>query len=379
MMEIDEQLREAGERWRAVERPPVVDFPRATKGSGRTRRALAVTAVVATLVVLGAAIRSIADDGSPRVATTQPTTSSSRVPSSPSVITLGPDIVQTEALAVDGARLWVTGEAPNGGAATLESIDGESGEVLANVKLPDNGPFQIAVGDNAIWVCSQQNEEAAHLVKIDSTSARIVAVIPTSGDANVAITPDAIWVDENTGNLKRLDPRTNEVLARVPLPGGPYSAHFITAGPLGIFLANGYDGSVLRVDPDTNTVKVIADVGSSALQPVELDGALWINTGRALGADRSGDGSDHAPHRPRPTYPVPRLGRPIAVGGNRRPPRRARRALDRPDDQRDTSRRHEIRLGARDRSHDRRSVGCIRRSDAPSPTPGVVKVAGPAG
>jgi hypothetical protein len=282
MMEIDELLREAGERWRAAERPPVVDFPRATRNSGRPRRLVVVALVIAMLAVLAAVIGSIVGGGSRRTVTIQPTTSLPGIPPSQSVIVLDANIAQTAALSVDGRSLWVTGTAPGGGAAPLEHVDVDTGRVLATVKLPDNSPFQIAVGDKAIWVCSQQNEEASHLVKIDAANSRIVAVIPTVGDANVAVTPDAVWVDENTGTLERLDPRTNEVLASIPLPGGSYSAHFITAGPLGIFLANNYDGSVLRVDPDTNTVKVIANAGSSALQPVELDGALWVNTGSGL-------------------------------------------------------------------------------------------------
>ena len=70
----------------------------------------------------------------------------------------------------------------------------------------------------------------------------------------------------------------------IPLPGAPtgYTAHFITAGPLGIFLANGYDGSVLRIDPATNTVKNLADVGSSAGPVVELNGALWVGSGHSV-------------------------------------------------------------------------------------------------
>ena len=192
--------------------------------------------------------------------------------------------MQTQALAIDGASVWVTGDAPQSRAATLEHIDTRTGKVIGTVVLPDNGPFQIVVGDSAVWVCSQQNEESAHLIKVDPKTMKITAVIPTEGDANVAVTPDAVWVDHGSGNLARLDPRTNEVLATIPLPGAPtgYTAHFITAGPLGIFLANGYDGTVLRVDPSTNTVKQIADVGNYAGPVVELNGALWVNSGSSV-------------------------------------------------------------------------------------------------
>jgi streptogramin lyase len=61
-----------------------------------------------------------------------------------------------------------------------------------------------------------------------------------------------------------------------------YTAHFITAGPLGIFLANSYNVTLVRVDPATNTVTQLADLGNYAGEIVELDGSLWVNTGSAL-------------------------------------------------------------------------------------------------
>ncbi len=213
---------------------------------------------------------------------TQPTTPTSTPAPPPSQLTLDPGIVQTQTLAIDGSSVWVTGDAPQNRAATLEQIDTRTGDVLHKITLGDNLPFQIVVGDGAVWVASQQNEDSAHITKVDPATGKITAVIETTGDANVAITRDAVWVDENQGTLLRLDPDTNKVLATITLPGGGYSAHFITAGPLGIFLANPYDGTVLRVDPATNTFTQIADVGTYAGEIVELGDSLWINSYGAL-------------------------------------------------------------------------------------------------
>jgi sugar lactone lactonase YvrE len=268
----------------------VADFARATASARRPRTLrrprppLLVLPVAVVAIALVAAVIVLADgDSSPRkVVVTQPTTPISGPAVSPSALTLDPEIMQTQALAVDGASVWVTGDAPNNGAATLEHIDTDTGKVIGTVVLPDNGPFQIVVGDNAVWVCSQQNEESAHLTRVDPTTMRITAILKTAGDASVAVTPDAVWVDVNKGELQRRDPGTNKVLATITLPGGGYSAHWIAAGPLGIFLSNSYDGTVLRVDPATNTVSQIADVGNWAGQVVELDGSLWVNTDSAL-------------------------------------------------------------------------------------------------
>jgi streptogramin lyase len=289
-MELDEQLREAGERWRAAERAPVADFRRATQRSsrgsrepGQSRGLLAVPILIgAFLLAVGVVALVNSTSSSQKVTVTQPTVPTSTAP--PSVLALDPEIVQTGGLAIDGTTVWVTGNAPDEGPATLEHIDTETGKVIGKVVLGDNGPFQIVVGDGAVWVCSQQNEESAHVTKVDPTTMKITAVIETAGDAAVAVTPDAVWVDHGSGNLARLDPETNKVLATIPLPGAPsgYTAHFITAGPLGIFLANSYDGTLLRVDPSTNTAKEIADVGNYAGEIVELDGSLWVNAYSAV-------------------------------------------------------------------------------------------------
>jgi streptogramin lyase len=107
---------------------------------------------------------------------------------------------------------------------------------------------------------------------------KIAAVIPTAGDAAVAVTPDSVWFNVNTGVLQRRDPVTNEIIATITIPGGPYSAHGISASPEGIFLANNYDGTVWRVDQETNTLAKLTDIGTSAGTIVEVGGWLWIDS-----------------------------------------------------------------------------------------------------
>ena len=289
-MDLDEQLREAGERWRASGRAPVADFRRATatparrsRTPRRSRGLLAVPIMLgAFLLASGVVFFAQGNSSSTKVTVTQPTTPTT-APELPSVLTLDPQIVQTAALAIDGASVWVTGDAPQSRAATLEHIDTRTGNVIGKVVLPDNGPFQIAVGDGAVWVCSQQNEESAHLVKIDPKTMRITAIIETAGDASVAVTPDAVWVDHSArANPARRDPETNKLLASLSLPGAPWIQRRITFWPARHCSREQLRQHVVRVDPSTNTVKQIADVGNYAGEIVELDGSLWVNAGNAL-------------------------------------------------------------------------------------------------
>ena len=244
-MDLDEELREAGERWRRGRGAGCRLSARDGRASyryanlGRSRMLVRSPAVAANALVLTGAVWLFAHDASSpkKVVVTQPTFR--RAPDAPSVLTLDPEIVQTGALAIDGASVWVTGDAPLKGRGDLEHIDTATGNVMGKSLLPDNGPFQIVVGDNAIWVASQQERESsAHVTKVDPTTMRVTAVIETAGDAVVAVTPDAQCASTTAPEPAAPRPRYEQGARHHPVPGAPsgYTAHFITVGSLGIFL-----------------------------------------------------------------------------------------------------------------------------------------------
>jgi DNA-binding beta-propeller fold protein YncE len=180
--------------------------------------------------------------------------------------------------------LWVTGYASrrNGrdSPAHLQEFDAATGELLGDLTLPDDGPFEIRVAGGAVWVAAQQAEQSTELLKIDAASMRIVARLPGSVSSTFAASADAIWSPDGVGALRRIDPTTAQVVASIPVHKfAIYAATGVAAGRLGVFAVNGYDGTVQRVDEATNTAGPGIDAGLSAGEVVELGNALWISRG----------------------------------------------------------------------------------------------------
>jgi len=201
----------------------------------------------------------------------------------PSVIALGPGITQPYVLAASDGRIWVTGISPNyKSPASLREFDEDTGKVLSTIDLPDDWPGEIAVGSHAIWLRTQQNEDSTHLLKIDALTHQIVVNVTLQKDGGLAVTHDAVWTVNGSLGLLRIDPQTGRTVATIQLPGGIYAPLGLTSGPLGVFLGSPYDGSILQVNEQTNTVSLVTHIGTRVDQMVELGSSLWVSTGSAL-------------------------------------------------------------------------------------------------
>jgi len=203
-------------------------------------------------------------------------------PPGPGVVALSPRITEPSVLAAGDGDLWVTGISPDQGSASLQEIDEATGRVVVTIGLPDNWPGEIAVGTDAVWLRTQQGEESTHLVEIDRATRHLEANVTLQKDGGLAVTPDAVWTVNGSLGLLRFDPQTGHALATVALPGGIYAPLDLTSGPLGVFLGSPYDGSVLRVDEQTDTVSLVTHIGAHVDQMVELGTSLWVSTGTAL-------------------------------------------------------------------------------------------------
>ena len=209
-------------------------------------------------------------------------TATSRPSPGPDVIELGPGIVQPEVLEATNGKLWVSGSALDGATGPLLEFDARTGTLLRTIPLTDGGAFQIASGGNSIWLRTQLGEASTHVVEINARTGQIVANVALQFDGGLAVTPGAVWTVNGPLGLVRIDPRTGHTVATIPLPGGPYPPSTVTAGPLGVFLGSPYDGDILRVDEQTDTVHLLTRVGTRVNQMVELGTALWVSTGDAL-------------------------------------------------------------------------------------------------
>ncbi len=156
-------------------------------------------------------------------------------------------------------------------------IDPESNEVVAEVHLSDErGCNGVAYGFGAVWACFPGG-----VARIDPATNEIVAVVDADavGQAPLAAAGDSVWAfgtgEDGVGRdaLLRIDPNTNTVSGLVELG---HEAQYMIAAFDALWVSAPNDGVVLRVDPASNEVTVIAE-GLVAPSWLAADGEnLWV-------------------------------------------------------------------------------------------------------
>ncbi len=194
-------------------------------------------------------------------------------------------------LAVTSTAVWVAH------GTTIERLDPHTLRVTAslgvasiasdipsNIARPIRG-LAAAPGGDAIWASLRSTSSG--LLRIDASTARIAAVIPIASVAPAAVSDTGrtagVWIVccggetyLGKGQLIRVDPATNRVVARIALPGLPDA---VGVGASGVWV-RGAAGPVWRIDPVTNRVvtTVIVPNGLGGTQGSVLVGrdAVWV-------------------------------------------------------------------------------------------------------
>ena len=280
MLDLDEELRDAGARWRAGQRDPIVDVQRATAWSG----------IVSHQDRDGGRVRRTrCRRGNSFSSRSRPDPSGRRRADAASEWTRSDPAESRDprALGARGRRRPVVGlrlRCPSGNVhrapAHLQEIDAKTGKLVGDVTLPDDSPYEIRVAGDVVWVAAEQADESTELLKIDAASMTILARIPGTISSQFTVTPDAVWGLDGAGSLRRIDPLTAQVVASIPLRVfGIYADGFVVSGPLGVFVGNGSSGRVQKIDEATNTAGPEIDVAPQLSGMVELGDSLWVRDG----------------------------------------------------------------------------------------------------
>jgi YVTN family beta-propeller protein len=84
----------------------------------------------------------------------------------------------------------------------------------------------------------------------------------------------SVWVvNGSEDSLLRIDPQTNEVVREIPVGQSPSA---IAAGGGALWVANTGDGTVSRVDPETRSVTKTIEVGHRPLGVLFHDDLVWV-------------------------------------------------------------------------------------------------------
>ncbi len=182
--------------------------------------------------------------------------------------------------------IWAV-EATAGVPGTLVQIDVATGTVGLRVALPEPGVLtetSVAVTDEAVWVLTGSDAAPlpCFLTGVDPQTGEIVASYPVpTSVSGLRGGFGSLWVADLSGQVLRIDPGTGETLASIEAGPDP---RFIAVGAGSVWVMNQGDGSVTRVDPETDQgEKIAASAGSiNGGDIAASDDVVWVRTSREL-------------------------------------------------------------------------------------------------
>jgi streptogramin lyase len=148
----------------------------------------------------------------------------------------------------------------------------------------------VAITADAVWVGST-GPHAVH--RIDPQSNRVVATVPLPGEpcAGLATGFGSLWVPlcTNPSSLARVDLRRNALTAVYKV--GPAAAEGgVTTSLDSVWLMGDAKGTLLRIDPQSGTVRQKIALASGSYNPRYHNGRVWVT--RAEGAQVSSVDAD---------------------------------------------------------------------------------------
>jgi len=197
-------------------------------------------------------------------------------------------------IAVGGGAVWVSNTTRH----TVTRVDPQTNAVAATIAIGDpsidllHGPTFLAFGHGTLWVLDGRFT-CSCVHRVDPTTNRVVTTIPLGvptqarlAPLGIAATADAVWVTNRwgselagDGSVIRIDPQTNEIVAIIGLGSSPE-----TGGPTGIAAVSSAiwvgvpsTKSVVRIDPASNSVVATVSGFFCADGQLAADGStVWV-------------------------------------------------------------------------------------------------------
>lgn len=156
--------------------------------------------------------------------------------------------------------------------------------------FPPSGLGAIFIADGSVWV---RDEDWDHLYRVDPSTNQVTAkvALTKSEKSELALSPVAaalgsVWVLYTDGTLNRIDPETNQFLAEIRVGAPHRTSMFSTDSYSGLTISEGTawitesktEGNLIRVDLKTNQVVATMPVGYQPSNPVVGGGFVWLST-----------------------------------------------------------------------------------------------------
>jgi hypothetical protein len=192
-------------------------------------------------------------------------------------------------IAVGQGAVWVAvNQADQPERWFVARIDPATNEVTDQIQVGE--VIDVASGSAAVWATTYHRSIGWAIARIDPVTRSVVRTIPLDCDPlctpnQVAVTDEAVWVTASTGYPEqglviRIDPATNQVVARIDVPGDPRD---LVAGRDGVWVVSLTHwtaccvggGTLYRIDAATNSL-------TAALLDGEIPPASGVSTPSVL-------------------------------------------------------------------------------------------------
>lgn len=204
------------------------------------------------------------------------------------VLELGPGHAVDVAADDSGVWLLLTRPADQGQSVELAQLDPTTGRVARRIPLEVTGsPSRVFIGDGAMWVVAYlDGDPGSALMKIDPETGDVVATLdpPVDGPGIGAF---GMWAasgpwEAHGCTLVRIDPIAVRIVEERPQAGCPVPASQLDIGEGGVWYLRGDEDAprarLVRYNPVAEDVDVTIDLGEG-VSPVDVtltEGAVWV-------------------------------------------------------------------------------------------------------
>jgi streptogramin lyase len=166
---------------------------------------------------------------------------------------------------------------------TLYRIDQATAKVVKRISLPTRAAYNVWIGGGSVWVADDQG---AAVVRVSPRTNRVVARLPVGdGPADMAFSGSTAWVINHRDRvLSRIDLAKNRSSRLVVLAGDAPERMVWLHGALWV---TGRGTDLLEVNPASGAVERTIEIGASGIDIAGEGDELWIPT-RSLEVDQSG-------------------------------------------------------------------------------------------
>jgi DNA-binding SARP family transcriptional activator/DNA-binding beta-propeller fold protein YncE len=182
---------------------------------------------------------------------------------------------KTFLLGTGAGSLWVTEQPANlGDRGSVARIDLRTAKPKRAIRVGPM-PIDVKVGEGAAWV---SNGADASVSRINLEDLSVERIPVGAGPGPIAIAFGSVWIiaGQTNDTVWRLNPETRKPDAVVDVGKGPVN---VEADAYGVWVALRDSGTIVRIDPRTNTVTKRVHLGYKPQGMTVGAGALWVTVG----------------------------------------------------------------------------------------------------